>query len=134
MAGKSSIEWTEATGNPVTGCSKISPGCKHCYVNRLALRLQAIGQPNYRNGFEVTLHPHTLEIPLGWRKSRTIFVNSMSDVFHEPGLGPRDSGSLPKIRTFRFSSSSGVESSKSARAGCLMAGPGKSFRNRTNKK
>ena len=68
MAGKSSIEWTEATWNPVTGCSKISPGCKHCYANRLALRLQAIGQPNYRNGFEVTLHPHTLEIPLGWKK------------------------------------------------------------------
>ena len=82
MAGKSSIEWTEATCNPVTGCSKISPGCKHCYANRLALRLQAIGQPNYRNGFEVTLHPHTLEIPLGWKKSRTIFVNSMSDLFH----------------------------------------------------
>ena len=56
--------------------------CKHCYANRLALRLQAIGQPNYRNGFEVTLHPHTLEIPLGWKKSRTIFVNSMSDLFH----------------------------------------------------
>ena len=82
MAGKSSIEWTEATWNPVTGCSKISPGCKHCYANRLALRLQAIGQPNYRNGFEVTLHPQTLEIPLGWKKPRTIFVNSMSDLFH----------------------------------------------------
>jgi protein gp37 len=82
MAGKSSIEWTEATWNPVTGCSKMSPGCKHCYANRMALRLQAIGQLNYRNGFEVTLHPHTLEIPLGWKKSRTIFVNSMSDLFH----------------------------------------------------
>ena len=83
MAGKSSIEWTEATWNPVTGCSKISPGCKHCYANRLALRLQAIGQYNYRNGFQVTLHPHMLEIPLGWKKSRTIFVNSMSDLFHQ---------------------------------------------------
>jgi protein gp37 len=82
MAGKSSIEWTEATWNPVTGCSKISPGCKHCYANRLALRLQAIGQYNYRNGFEVTLHSHMLEVPLGWKKSRTIFVNSMSDLFH----------------------------------------------------
>jgi protein gp37 len=82
MAGKSSIEWTEATWNPVTGCSKISPGCQHCYANRLALRLQAIGQPNYRNGFKVTLHPQTLEIPLGWKKPRTIFVNSMSDLFH----------------------------------------------------
>jgi protein gp37 len=83
MAGKSSIEWTEATWNPVTGCSKISPGCKNCYANRMALRLQAIGQKNYRNGFEVTLQPHTLEIPLTWKKSRTIFVNSMSDLFHK---------------------------------------------------
>jgi len=82
MAGKSDIEWTEATWNPVTGCSKISPGCKNCYANRLALRLQAIGQKNYRNGFKVTLHPHTLRIPLGWKKPRTIFVNSMSDLFH----------------------------------------------------
>jgi protein gp37 len=82
MAGKSSIEWTEATWNPVTGCSKISPGCQHCYANRLALRLQAIGQPNYRNGFKVTLHPNALAIPLDWRKPRTIFVNSMSDLFH----------------------------------------------------
>ena len=82
MAGKSSIEWTEATWNPVTGCSKISPGCQHCYANRLALRLQAIGQPNYRNGFKVTLHPQTLEIPLGWKSPRTIFVNSMGDLFH----------------------------------------------------
>jgi protein gp37 len=83
MAGTSDIEWTEATWSPVTGCSKISPGCKHCYANRLALRLKAIGQPNYINGFEDTLHPHTLQIPLGWKRTRTIFVNSMSDLFHE---------------------------------------------------
>jgi protein gp37 len=67
----------------VTGCSKISPGCQHCYAERLAKRLQAIGQPNYRNGFKVTLHPQTLEIPLDWKKPRTIFVNSMSDLFHK---------------------------------------------------
>jgi protein gp37 len=83
MAGTSDIEWTEATWNPVTGCSKISPGCKNCYANRLALRLQAMGQPNYRNGFDVTLHSQTLEIPLNWKRSKTIFVNSMSDLFHK---------------------------------------------------
>ncbi len=82
MAGTSDIEWTEATWNPVTGCSKISPGCKNCYAYRLALRLKAIGQPNYRNGFKVTCHPQTLQVPLEWKKARTIFVNSMSDLFH----------------------------------------------------
>ena len=79
----SKIEWTDATWNPVTGCSKISAGCINCYAERMALRLKAMGQANYRNGFEVTLHEHMLEYPLGWKKSRTIFVNSMSDLFHE---------------------------------------------------
>jgi protein gp37 len=83
MATNSHIEWTDATWNPVTGCSKISPGCKHCYAERLALRLQAMGQKNYRNGFEVTLQPQMLELPLRWKSSRQIFVNSMSDLFHE---------------------------------------------------
>lgn len=83
MAHGSEIEWTESTWNPVTGCSKISPGCKNCYAERMALRLQAMGQPNYRNGFEVTLQPHMLELPLRWRKPQRIFVNSMSDLFHE---------------------------------------------------
>jgi len=83
MALGSSIEWTEATWNPVTGCDKVSPGCKHCYAERMAERLRAMGQPNYRNGFELTLQPQTLELPLQWRKPRTIFVNSMSDLFHE---------------------------------------------------
>lgn len=83
MAAKSTIEWTESTWNPVTGCSKISPGCKHCYAERMAARLQAMGQPSYRNGFEVTLQPHTLEAPLNWKKPQVIFVNSMSDLFHE---------------------------------------------------
>ena len=64
MAKNSSIEWTECTWNPVTGCSKISSGCKNCYAQRMALRLQAMGQPNYRNGFHLTLHPHMLEVPL----------------------------------------------------------------------
>lgn len=81
--GKSEIEWTEATWNPITGCNKISPGCKHCYAERLALRLQAMGQPNYINGFQVTLHEHMLERPLQWKTPRLIFVNSMSDLFHE---------------------------------------------------
>ncbi len=83
MAQKSRIEWTESTWNPVTGCTKISTGCKNCYAERMAMRLQAAGSPNYRNGFTVTLHPHAVEIPLRWRKPRTIFVNSMSDLFHK---------------------------------------------------
>ena len=78
----SKIEWTDATWNPVTGCNKISPGCKRCYAERMAKRLQATGMAKYRNGFDVTLHPDTLDIPLRWRKSRSIFVNSMSDLFH----------------------------------------------------
>lgn len=80
---QSKIEWTESTWNPVTGCNKISPGCKHCYAERMAKRLQAMGHANYVNGFEVTLHPHMLELPLHWKKPQTIFVNSMSDLFHE---------------------------------------------------
>lgn len=83
MATKSSIEWTESTWNPLTGCTKISPGCKHCYAERLAKRLQAMGQPNYANGFALTLHEHTLAAPLGWKKPQMIFVNSMSDLFHQ---------------------------------------------------
>lgn len=82
MADNSSIEWTEATWNPVTGCSKISPGCAHCYAERMAKRLKAMGNANYANGFEVTLQPHMLRKPLEWRSPRTIFVNSMSDLFH----------------------------------------------------
>lgn len=79
----SSIEWTESTWNPLTGCTKISPGCKHCYAERMAGRLQAMGQRNYVNGFNLTLHEDALEIPLRWRKPQMIFVNSMSDLFHE---------------------------------------------------
>ena len=83
MATNSKIEWTECTWNPVTGCTKISTGCLNCYAERMARRLQAMGQPNYRNGFKLTLHPHMLEMPLHWRRPRMIFVNSMSDLFHE---------------------------------------------------
>ena len=83
MAGKSSIEWTESTWNPVTGCTKISPGCKHCYAERMAKRLHAMGQRNYARGFKLTIHEAALETPLHWRKPRTIFVNSMSDIFHK---------------------------------------------------
>jgi protein gp37 len=82
MAINSSIEWTEATWNPLSGCTKISPGCKHCYAERMALRLQAMGQANYVNGFTLTLHEDALELPLRWKKPQTIFVNSMSDMFH----------------------------------------------------
>lgn len=83
MATNSAIEWTEATWNPLTGCTKISPGCKHCYAERMALRLKAMGQANYVNGFKLTLQEQALELPLQWRKPRTVFVNSMSDLFHK---------------------------------------------------
>jgi protein gp37 len=87
MASASTIEWTESTWNPVTGCDKISPGCRHCYAERMTLRLKAMGQPNYRNGFRLTTHESTLNLPLEWKKPQTIFVNSMSDLFHE-GVPP----------------------------------------------
>jgi len=80
---QSKIEWTGSTWNPVTGCTKISAGCAHCYAERMARRLQAMGQPNYRNGFRVTCHPDALDLPLQWNRPRTIFVNSMSDIFHD---------------------------------------------------
>jgi protein gp37 len=83
MATQSAIEWTESTWNPVSGCTKISAGCLNCYAERMAKRLQAMGQERYRNGFEVTLHPEVLDEPYRWKKSRIVFVNSMSDLFHE---------------------------------------------------
>jgi protein gp37 len=83
MGTNSAIEWTDATWNPVTGCTKISPGCANCYAQRMAKRLQAMGQANYADGFNVTMHDRAVELPLGWKKPRAIFVNSMSDLFHE---------------------------------------------------
>jgi len=83
MAVNSKIEWTECTWNPVTGCTKVSPGCQHCYAERMAKRLQAMGQANYRNGFQPTPHSHMLDVPLRWRQPRMIFVNSMGDLFHK---------------------------------------------------
>jgi protein gp37 len=83
MSAQSGIEWTDATWNPVTGCTKVSPGCKHCYAERLALRLRAMGNLRYRNGFSVTLHPDQLTLPLRWRQPRRVFVNSMSDLYHD---------------------------------------------------
>lgn len=83
MGTKSTIEWTEATWNPVTGCTKISPGCDNCYAERLAHRLQAMGQPNYANGFALTMQERMLELPLKWKTRQMIFVNSMSDLFHK---------------------------------------------------
>jgi protein gp37 len=83
MGLKSTIEWTEATWNPVTGCTKVSTGCKHCYAERLAMRLCLMGQPRYENGFRLTLHYDALTTPLSWKKPMLIFVNSMSDLFHE---------------------------------------------------
>lgn len=83
MATNSAIEWTESTWNPATGCTKISPGCKHCYAERMAKRLKSMGQPNYANGFCLTLQDHALELPHTWKTPQMIFVNSMSDLFHE---------------------------------------------------
>jgi len=83
MATKSAIEWTEMTWNPVTGCTKVSQGCKNCYANRMALRLKAMGSDRYLNGFEPTVHEDLIDLPKKWKKPRTIFVNSMSDLFHE---------------------------------------------------
>jgi len=83
MATKSKIEWTQITWNPLTGCDKISTGCKFCYAERMAERLKAMRQPNYQNGFKLTLHEHNLNYPLHWKNPQLIFVNSMSDLFHE---------------------------------------------------
>lgn len=83
MAQNSYIEWTDSTWNPVTGCTKISTGCKNCYAERLAKRLYAMGNPRYKNTFDVTLHNDLIEKPLDWKKPRMIFVNSMSDLFHK---------------------------------------------------
>lgn len=80
---KTSIEWTELSWNPVTGCTKISPGCSNCYAERIAIRLQAMGQPNYKNGFKLSLHDNIIKLPLSWKKPSMIFVNSMGDLFHE---------------------------------------------------
>jgi len=80
---KSTIEWTDSTWNPITGCTKVSPGCKNCYAERMALRLKAMGQPKYSNGFNLTMHEEVLEQPITWKKPQMIFVNSMSDLFHE---------------------------------------------------
>jgi protein gp37 len=83
MATNSKIEWTETTWNPVTGCIKISQGCKFCYADRLAKRLKAMGNPRYKNGFELTLHEDLITLPLKWKQPRVIFVNSMSDLFQD---------------------------------------------------
>jgi protein gp37 len=83
MADRSAIEWTEATWNPVTGCTKVSPGCAHCYAERFAERWRGTPDHPYEQGFDLKLWPHRLELPLRWRRPRLIFTNSMSDLFHE---------------------------------------------------
>ena len=83
MATLSKIEWTDTTWNPVTGCTKISYGCKHCYAERMSKRLQAMGMEKYRRGFEVVVHESVLKEPLKWKNPSVVFVNSMSDLFHK---------------------------------------------------
>jgi protein gp37 len=80
---QSKIEWTTKTWNPTTGCNKVSAGCKNCYAEKMAKRLMAMGQKKYKNNFELTLHPDTLDTPLSWKKSQVVFVNSMSDLLHK---------------------------------------------------
>ena len=80
---QSSIEWTQMTWNPTTGCNKVSAGCKFCYAEVMSRRLKAMGTEKYKNGFELTIHPESLATPLEWKKPKTVFVNSMSDLFHE---------------------------------------------------
>ncbi|PKN40961.1 MAG: hypothetical protein CVU60_13115 [Deltaproteobacteria bacterium HGW-Deltaproteobacteria-18] len=80
---KSKIEWTDVTWNPTTGCTKISEGCKNCYAEKMAKRLQLMGQKKYKNGFRLTLHEDSLNDPFLWKKNKLVFVNSMSDLFHE---------------------------------------------------
>ena len=88
MVGSSKIEWTDDTWNPATGCDKVSEGCRNCYAEKVAERLKGMGKPKYANGFKYTEHPDTIDIPLRWRKPRMIFVNSMSDLFHESATKP----------------------------------------------
>ena len=83
MATRSAIEWTEMTWNPVTGCSKVSPGCRNCYAERMSRRLHAMGAARYARGFELTTHDDALDAPLHWKAPRKVFVNSMSDLFHK---------------------------------------------------
>ena len=83
MADKTAIEWTDATWNPVTGCTKIGPGCDHCYAERFAERFRGVTGHPYEQGFDLTLRPERLLQPVRWRRSRMIFVNSMSDLFHK---------------------------------------------------
>jgi len=83
MSSKSAIEWTEQTWNPTTGCTKISPGCLHCYAETMSKRLQAMGAHGYENGFKLSLLPNRLDQPITRKKPTMYFVNSMSDVFHE---------------------------------------------------
>lgn len=83
MAGKTKIEWTECSWNPITGCTKISEGCRNCYAARMAHRLKAMGNIRYQNEFDVTVHMDLIDKPLHWKKSKMIFVNSMSDLFHD---------------------------------------------------
>src|SRR5213075_565950 len=83
MAANSHIEWTETTWNPVTGCSKVSAGCLNCYAERMAKRLHAMGSARYENGFASTMHDDLIDAPRSWKAPRIVFVNSMSDLFHE---------------------------------------------------
>ena len=105
MATLSNIEWTEMTWNPVTGCTKISQGCKHCYAERMAKRLEAMRAPRYVNGFAPTLHEDLIDAPRRWRQPRTVFVNSMSDLFHEDvplGFLERVFGTMRDCRQHTF--------------------------------
>lgn len=96
VSDNSAIEWTDATWNPVTGCTKVSPGCKHCYAERFAERFRGVKGHPFEQGFDLRLWPERLEQPLKWRSPRRIFVNSMSDLFH-PGVPERFIGRVFEV-------------------------------------
>jgi protein gp37 len=91
MSDNTKIEWSDATWNPVTGCTEVSPGCDHCYAKTFAERWRGTPGHYFENGFDVQLRPDKLRLPLSWRKPRKVFVNSMSDLFHDAGVGRRSS-------------------------------------------
>jgi len=118
---QSSIEWTEMTWNPVTGCTKISPGCKFCYAERMSKRLNGMGVENYKNGFRLTVHPHMLDRPLVWKKPSIIFVNSMSDLFQD-GVPDEYIEAVAKVMVKADWHTYQVLTKRSARMSSLLSG------------
>ena len=126
MGQKSSIEWTESTWNPLTGCAKISPGCQHCYAERMSYRLQKMGQPNYANGFTLTLHSQALEIPLRWKKPQTISHSPSFTLSIVTCLGAWSCGSICEARSIGPDTIVGKKATKRAKSKMFFVLPLKS--------